>query len=101
EFQEEQSEEHTMVRMDDFAEILLYPNPGNGEMINLEIDGIESGKVDVYLTDAMGKLLATKQYYVEGHLQTQWVFDTDLAFGLYMIEFVYDGKKVSQRIIIE
>ncbi|MFM9986819.1 MAG: beta strand repeat-containing protein, partial [Flavobacteriales bacterium] len=42
EFQEEQSEEHTMVRMDDFAEILLYPNPGNGEMINLEIDGIES-----------------------------------------------------------
>jgi hypothetical protein len=101
EYQPEEGEEHTIVRMDDFAEISLYPNPGNGEMINLEIDGIESGLVDITLTDAMGKLLSTKQLFVEGYLQTQWVFDTDLSAGIYMINLMHDNKKISQRIIVE
>ncbi|MFM9986820.1 MAG: MopE-related protein [Flavobacteriales bacterium] len=101
EYQDEENLDHSIVRIDESIELSLYPNPGDGEMINLEIAGIESGFADVYLTDAMGRLLSTQQFYVEGYLHKQWVFETELSAGIYLIDVVYDGKKVSQRIVIE
>jgi len=65
--------------------ITAYPNPA-GEFINLNFNGINAERVDVY--DITGKLLSTNNLCSE---QTQ-IFTGNLHSGLYLLK-VYDGNR--------
>jgi len=65
--------------------ITAYPNPA-GEFINLNFNGINAERVDVY--DITGKLLSTDNLSSE---QTQ-IFTGNLNSGLYFIK-VYDSNR--------
>jgi len=83
-----------------FVAANLYPNPNNGEMVNLNVAGIESDNVFVRITDAMGRIVYTNRYTVEGSLNTIVTFAEPLASGIYNVEFTVDGQIMTERMIV-
>jgi len=88
------------VKVDSFIAANLYPNPNNGEMVNLNVSGIESDNVFVRITDAMGRIVYTNRFSVEGSLNTIVTFSEPLAAGIYNVEFTADGQIMTERMIV-
>ena len=78
----------------------LYPNPNNGEMVNLNVSGVESDNVFVRILDAMGRVVYTNRFTVDGSLNTIVTFAQPLAGGLYNVEFTVDGQVMTERMIV-
>jgi hypothetical protein len=86
--------------VDGFIAANLYPNPNSGEMVNLNVSGIESDNVFVRITDAMGRIVYTNRFAVEGSLNTIVTFSEPLAAGIYNVEFTVDGEIMTERMIV-
>jgi Secretion system C-terminal sorting domain len=77
----------------------IYPNPNNGEMLNLNVT--EAENVYVRILDNMGRVVYNNRFTAEGSLNTTVVFDRPLASGLYMIEMNVDGELITRRFVVE
>jgi hypothetical protein len=88
------------VKVESFIAANLYPNPNNGDMVNLNVSGIESDNVFVRITDAMGRVVYTNRFSVEGSLNTIVTFSEPLASGIYNVEFTVDGQIMTERMIV-
>lgn len=78
----------------------LYPNPNNGDMVNLNMTGITAKDVYIRIMDGMGKVVYTNRYTVEGSLNTIVTFSKPLASGLYMVEFTSGSEVTTQRMMV-
>lgn len=78
----------------------LYPNPNNGEMVNLNVSGVQSDNVFVRILDAMGRAVYTNRFTVDGSLNTIVTFAQPLASGLYNVEFTVDGQVMTERMMV-
>ena len=78
----------------------LYPNPNNGDMVNLNMTGITSDNVFVRIMDGMGRVVYTNRYTVNGSLNTIVAFNKPLATGLYMVEFTTGNDVITQRMMV-
>jgi len=81
-------------------ETALYPNPSNGEVVNLNITGV-SGSVQVRILDGMGRVVYTNNLVVDGSLNTLVTFARPLASGLYTVEMTVDGKVMTERLMVQ
>jgi hypothetical protein len=79
----------------------LYPNPSNGEMLNINVTDVKSDNVIIRITDAVGRQVYYHRFMVDGSLSTSIVFDHALTSGLYMVEFTVDDKTIVERMMIE
>jgi hypothetical protein len=79
----------------------LYPNPNNGENVNINIAGIESESVNIRIMDASGRTVWSNNFFVEGLLATTVSFDRPLAAGIYMVEMNYNGEISTQRMVVQ
>lgn len=82
------------------ADANLYPNPNNGDMVNLNMTGITNGEVFVRIIDGMGKVVYTNRYTVEGSLNTLATFGKPLATGIYMVEFISGNDVIIQKMMV-
>lgn len=78
----------------------LYPNPNNGDLVNLNMTGIATQDVFVRIMDSMGKVVYTNRYTVDGSLNTIVNFSQPLSAGLYMVEFTSGSEVVTQRMMV-
>jgi len=78
----------------------IYPNPNNGEMVNLNMTGITADNVHVRIMDSMGRVVYTHRYAVDGSLNTIVTFSKPLAGGLYMVEFTSGTEVITQRMMV-
>lgn len=83
------------------ASAAIYPNPSNGEMVNLNLAGINSDNVMVRIMDASGRLVWSNRYVVDGSLNTIVSFDRPLAAGLYIVEMNFDGEVLTERMMVQ
>ena len=83
-----------------FVAANLYPNPNSGEMVNLNVSGVESDNVFVRVLDAMGRVVYTNRFTVDGSLNTIVTFAQPLASGIYNVEFTVDGEIMTERMIV-
>jgi hypothetical protein len=82
-------------------ELNVFPNPSNGEGLTMSVIGITSENVQVNIYDALGRKIESKQFAVDGALQTELNFQSELSNGLYLIE-VSSGEMIkSARILIQ
>jgi hypothetical protein len=44
----------------------IYPNPNNGELLNVNLTDIEASEVVMRVVDAMGRIVYSKMYPVDG-----------------------------------
>jgi 1,4-alpha-glucan branching enzyme len=79
----------------------VYPNPSNGQEINLSVDNIENATIDVKMFDGLGKLVFARTYSVDQYLNTLIQPYEQLSAGLYQV-VVQDGEKVHQlKLVVE
>jgi hypothetical protein len=78
----------------------VYPNPNNGELVNLNITGLTGTEVYVRIMDSMGREVYTNRYTAEGSLNTIVNFTQPLAQGLYMVEFRDGDRVITQRMMV-
>ena len=85
----------------DATALTIYPNPSNGEFVNVSLSNLEKGQLQVRLLDATGRAVVTRLYPVESSLQTALIFDAKLNAGLYMIEMTNAGNVQTQRLVVQ
>lgn len=81
--------------------ISVYPNPNNGQLMNVNITGVESDRINVRLLDAVGREVWNQSYAVSGSLNTSLYFGQALRDGFYIIEFNDNGKIRKERIVVQ
>ena len=79
----------------------LYPNPNNGDFVNVNLSGLEKGQLQVRVLDAAGRAVTTRTFAVEGSLSTTLTFDEQLSAGVYMIETLNGGHVQTQRLVVQ
>jgi hypothetical protein len=79
----------------------VYPNPSNGEFVNISLTDLVKGQLQVRVLDAAGRLILTRVYSVEESLNTTINFDQQLSSGIYMMEMVNAGQMQTQRLVVE
>lgn len=83
------------------TEIGLYPNPNNGEMVNVNLTGLQDDRLDIIVYDAMGKLVQQNQFAVDGSINTILVFNEELVSGVYNIEFRCGEQFITRRMVVQ
>lgn len=78
----------------------LYPNPNTGEMVNLNVSGVQSDNVFVRITDELGREVYSNRFTVDGSLNTIVTFAQPLANGAYNVSFTADGKVINERMVV-
>lgn len=82
-------------------ELNVFPNPSNGTDLNLSISGIESDNVLVKIYDSMGRKIKNERFVIDGTLQTELKFQSELSNGMYLVEVSSEGLIKSARILIQ
>jgi hypothetical protein len=78
----------------------IYPNPNNGDVMNINLTGVTSNEVFVRIMDGMGRVVYTNRYSVDGSLNTMVSFSKPLAQGVYMVEFTAGNEVITQRMMV-
>ena len=80
---------------------VVYPNPSNGNAINVQAFDVQSEQVSVRVIDAMGRVVYNRSFAVNGALNTSVVFDQTLSAGIYTVEFTDNDIVKSERLMIQ
>jgi hypothetical protein len=90
-------------RMDEesMMDAMVYPNPSNGEVVNLNVANVSSENVFVRIMDTTGRIVYSNRYTVDGSLNTVVSFAQPLANGLYTVEFIMDNEKLTEKMMIQ
>jgi hypothetical protein len=81
--------------------VTVYPNPSNGESVNVALSNLQKGQLQVRVLDAAGRAVAAQQYQVEESIQTTLVFDKKLSAGIYMVEMTNGGDVKMERLVVQ
>jgi Secretion system C-terminal sorting domain len=79
----------------------LYPNPNEGNRVTVTLTEVKDSEVLIRISDALGRMVYSKQYQVDGQLLTTISLEDKVKKGLYLVEFVADNKIFTKRLIIE
>lgn len=85
-------------RLDDASHrVMLFPNPTDQGLVNIQLQSSTTGPIDLSLLDASGKLLISET--IQQHKHTLNV--KDFAPGLYIIKLSGDSFNYTRKLIIE
>lgn len=83
------------------VDAMVYPNPNNGDMVNIHYEGLTDGPVFVRIFDSMGRIVYTNEFVMEGVLNAQITFEKSLTSGIYQIEFSEADRRTIERLVIQ
>ncbi len=78
---------------------VVWPNPNSGEF-NIKLAGFETGKGQIIVFDAAGKILYENELDSSLQGQTQSINLSDINSGLYYVQFVQNETVVTREIVI-
>jgi type IX secretion system substrate protein len=84
--------------------ISIYPNPVTDGQIKITFDGKATGKYKISVSDLQGRLIGTKNVYIEGPGQVEdFQMHRKQASGMYMIKITdASGKSIfSDKLVVE
>jgi hypothetical protein len=88
---EESAEEVIAMEETPAALIQVYPNPGQGDAVQLESLSM-TGDVTLALFDQFGRLVETQKITADAGFYYTWLFESNLANGLYHIQLENGGQ---------
>lgn len=87
------------------AHVSLFPNPNAGEEVRVQIDGLAAGNhdINVLVYDIYGKQITADAFGHNGtYLDRVVRFEQSLATGMYMVQIVVDGEKLTaERLVVQ
>jgi hypothetical protein len=81
-------------------ELSVYPNPSNGNNIQLMLSGMNTEVAQVRMLDAMGKQIWTNKFNTSELSNTSIELEQSLADGIYFIQIVSGKETISQRFLV-
>lgn len=79
----------------------MYPNPSKGGPINLEIEGIKGGKVEIILYNTIGKILYKKTISELTDNATLNIEPVDrLSPGLYFVSISSSEEVIAKKLVV-
>jgi hypothetical protein len=79
----------------------VYPNPSNGEFVELNLQDLETGAVHIRIMDAAGRVVHTGNFSSDGNLRTTLNFASSLNPGVYMIDILNNGIARTERLVVQ
>jgi hypothetical protein len=79
----------------------VYPNPNNGDMVNINFTGLQSSQVEVRIIDAIGRTIYNTAYSVDANLNTIINFTQPLTAGVYLVELRDGSNVLSEKLIVQ
>ncbi len=83
------------------VEAAIYPNPNDGEMLNINLVNVESEMVSIRIVDGTGRVVYSNRFAANGSLNTNIHFEQSLANGLYLVEFIAGNEMITERLMIQ
>ncbi|TQD38571.1 T9SS type A sorting domain-containing protein [Haloflavibacter putidus] len=74
------------------TDVSIYPNPANGNMVNIQTK--EAGSIQVNVFNMLGKQVMTKTVNNSLNIQT-------LATGVYLLQITQEGKTATKKLIVQ
>jgi hypothetical protein len=82
------------------VELSIYPNPSNGNNIQLMLSGMNTEVAQVRILDAMGKQIWTNKFNTLELSNASIELEQGLADGMYFIQIVSGKETISQRFLV-
>ncbi len=77
----------------------VYPNPNNGEAVNIHISGtVSTGEIKIL--DSVGRTIYRAQITVSDKLNTEIIFAEKLSAGLYIVEYNIAGQTKNDKLLV-
>jgi hypothetical protein len=81
-------------------ELNIYPNPSNGNNIQLMLSGMNTEVAQVRMLDAMGNLIWSNKFNTLELSNTSIELEQGLADGMYFLQVVSGKETISQRFLV-
>lgn len=78
----------------------IYPNPNNGESLNIGITGSDAEIADIKIYDSMGRTIFQSQLSINANYTTQVNFTQKLSAGIYTVEYTIDEFVKKDKLLI-
>jgi hypothetical protein len=87
--------------IDEISNLQIFPNPVS-DQLTVSFEMIQAAEVSVNLLNQLGQTILSQQVQpvVGANNRIEWNV-SNLAAGLYMVEFVVDGQAITQKVIVE
>ena len=83
------------------ADFTVYPNPNTGNAIQVQATNLQSEQVSLRVLDAMGRIVYSRGFMVNGSLMTSIAFDQALSTGVYTMEITDNDQVKTERLVIQ
>ncbi len=77
----------------------IYPNPANSSF-NAVIDCVKEGNASMSINDVSGRAIISRNITVQKGMQTMTIDISQVAAGVYFVNFVQDGKLQTQKLVV-
>ncbi|MEN9948124.1 MAG: hypothetical protein RL106_947 [Bacteroidota bacterium] len=94
-----ETEENLASWKDENREIKLYPNPSNGNSVNVSLAGFD-GQVNMEVFDYTGKKVNATTLNVDGSLQQVIEWNNNLSAGMYQVIFTNGAERVNVTMMV-
>ncbi|MFT4678102.1 MAG: hypothetical protein ACI84C_000151 [Flavobacteriales bacterium] len=82
-------------------EAAIYPNPNNGQILNVNLSGVESTVVTMDIIDMFGKTVQAEQITVSTGNVNEVINLNGLASGVYVVRITMGDITQTERLVIE
>lgn len=82
-------------------EAAIYPNPNNGQILNVNLSGVESTVVTMDIIDMFGKTVQAEQITVSSGNVNEVINLNGIASGVYNVRITMGNTTQTERLIIE
>ena len=81
-------------------EVLLYPNPSNGQF-RLQLNGYENSDLNIMIANTMGQVVYNTNINVNSAIMVQDINLSDAAAGTYIVRLTNGTETSVQTLVIE
>lgn len=79
----------------------VYPNPSNGEFVELNLRDLETGAVQIRVVDAAGRVVHAGNFSTDGNLRATLNFVSSLSPGVYVVDILNNGIARTERLVVQ
>ncbi len=80
--------------------LTIYPNPNNGEQLSVNLENLTPNS-KLTITDIYGKVILTNPLNTDqSEYKVNVKFENKLTSGLYFINIVSDGNRITEKLIV-
>ena len=85
----------------EFTNLLLFPNPNSGEVINLQFVSQKEGDLQIEILNQVGQRIFTNDYNTENGTNNLKLPVSDFPSGLYFVKVISNRNSIVKEFIIE